>query len=225
VRDDCSRRLDEVDRAQPTIILDVKDVAGNDLTDVRVMVDGALVAEKLDGVARRFDPGVHAFAFEIAGQPTVTRTFVIQESEKERRVTIVAEVGRTAHGSAVASRRPEGGQRVVGVGALGLGAVGVVVGSVFGALAESAWHAQQSACGSSPACSSAGHAAALLDHSTLTTDGVVSTTAFIAGGILTAAGALLLFTAPTRVRSARAAVTLTPVLGLGRASMDLQVRF
>jgi hypothetical protein len=41
VRDDCNRRLDEVERAQPTIVFDTKDAAGRDLSAVKVLVDGA----------------------------------------------------------------------------------------------------------------------------------------------------------------------------------------
>ena len=40
VRDDCTRRLDELESAQPTILFDVKDATGTDLIDVRVSVDG-----------------------------------------------------------------------------------------------------------------------------------------------------------------------------------------
>jgi hypothetical protein len=225
VRDDCSRRLDEIDRAQPTLIVDVRNSAGNDLTDVRVKVDGVLLTERLDGGARRVDPGVHVFTIEATGQPAVTRTLVIQESEKGRRETIVAGASAVAPVSEAGSGTRGGGQRLLGLGGLGAGAVGVVIGSVFGVLADNAWHSQESACGSSSSCSGAGHAAALSDHSTLTTDGAVSTAAFIAGGALIAAGAVLVFTAPKRATSASRAVTIAPSFGPGHGSLGMQVRF
>jgi hypothetical protein len=36
VRDDCTKRLDEAERAQPTVIFEARDGAGNDLADVKV---------------------------------------------------------------------------------------------------------------------------------------------------------------------------------------------
>jgi hypothetical protein len=223
VRDDCSRRLDELDRAQPTIILDVKDPVGNDLTDVRVTVDGTPLTDRLDGGARRVDPGVHVFTFEVDGQPVATRKFVIQESEKGRRETIVV----TPAAVAPSPDHHEGGmqgRRLLGLGVAGVGVAGVVVGSIFGGLADVAWHDQKSACGSPASCTNAGHAAALSDHATLTTDGAVSTTAFIAGGALLVAGVVLFLTAPPRAATA-GGFTIVPALGPGQASIAVTARF
>ena len=41
VRDDCSQRLDELERVQPSVVFEAKDDAGNDLTAVKVTVDGS----------------------------------------------------------------------------------------------------------------------------------------------------------------------------------------
>jgi hypothetical protein len=41
----------DLERAQPTVVFDVKDDAGNDLTDVKVTVDGNPLADKLTGTA------------------------------------------------------------------------------------------------------------------------------------------------------------------------------
>ena len=89
VRDDCAKRLDEVDGAQPTIVFDAKDGAGNDIGGVRVTVDGNLLTARLDGSALAVDPGEHTFTFEVPGQPAVTRTFILKETEKARRERIV----------------------------------------------------------------------------------------------------------------------------------------
>jgi hypothetical protein len=40
VRSDCTRRLDELDKVQPTIILVAKDAAGGDVAGVMVAIDG-----------------------------------------------------------------------------------------------------------------------------------------------------------------------------------------
>jgi hypothetical protein len=89
VRDDCIQRLDELEKVQPTIVFDAKDGAGNDLSDVRVSMDGKPLVGRLDGTAVAVDPGPHAFTFEVTGQPIVTRGFVLKEGEKLRRERIV----------------------------------------------------------------------------------------------------------------------------------------
>src|ERR1700689_3253040 len=57
VRDDCTKRLNELEGAQPTIIFDAKDGAGHDLSAVAITMDGHPFADKLDGKALRVDPG------------------------------------------------------------------------------------------------------------------------------------------------------------------------
>ena len=51
VSTDCAKRLDELEGVQPTLIIDVRDASGHDLTDVRVTVDGQPLLDKLDGSA------------------------------------------------------------------------------------------------------------------------------------------------------------------------------
>lgn len=89
VRDDCTRRLDELEKAQPTIVFEPKDGTGKDLLGVRVSVDGKLLAENLDGTALTADPGAHDFLFEVAGQAPVSQQFVLHEGEKGRTERIV----------------------------------------------------------------------------------------------------------------------------------------
>jgi hypothetical protein len=89
VRDDCTQRIDELEKVQPTIVFDAKDGAGNDLSEVRVSMDGKPFVGRLDGTALAVDPGPHAFTFEVTGQPIVTRGFVLKEGEKLRRERIV----------------------------------------------------------------------------------------------------------------------------------------
>jgi hypothetical protein len=89
VRDDCTQRLDDLERVQPTIVFDAKDSAGNDLSEVKVSMDGKALVGRLDGTAIAVDPGPHAFTFEVSGQPNITRGFVLKEGEKLRRERIV----------------------------------------------------------------------------------------------------------------------------------------
>jgi hypothetical protein len=226
VRDDCARRLDEIDRAQPSVIFDVKDASGQDMANVTVRVDGTVVTTRLDGAPRIVDPGVHVFTFEAAGSAPVTRTFVIKEEEKGRRERIVMtpeQVPLEPRPSAPASTAWSA-QRVVGVGLAGLGVAAIAVGSVFGGLADAAWNDQKSACGSPTSCSGAGHAAAVSDHATLTTDGAVSTAAFIAAGALVAGGAALFFTAP-RASAPSSGLRIAPAVGSRAAALVVGASF
>ncbi len=88
VRDDCNRRLDELEKAQPTIAFEVKDESGADVSAVKVTVDGRPWTNVVGGKPLEVDIGPHTFAFEIAGQPPVTRVFVITEGAKGRREVV-----------------------------------------------------------------------------------------------------------------------------------------
>src|SRR5579863_741315 len=68
VRNECVRRIDPVNAAIPTIIFEAKDAAGNDMTAVRVTMDGQPIADRLEGSAISIDPGTHTFRFEAAGR-------------------------------------------------------------------------------------------------------------------------------------------------------------
>jgi hypothetical protein len=88
IRAECASHVSEVTAAIPTIVFGVKDGSGSDLIAVKVTMDGEVIAEKLDGMAISVDPGQHAFTFETAGQPPVTKTYLIQEGQKDRREAI-----------------------------------------------------------------------------------------------------------------------------------------
>jgi hypothetical protein len=224
VRDDCTKRLDDLERAQPTIAFEVKDASGADVSAVKVTVDGKLLAERLDGTALPVDIGEHVFTFQVAGRPPVTRTLVLTEGEKGRRERIAigaapastpalvpmtapsptpvreasAPAGAAAVSPGIEPASTGGGigtQRILGLVAGGVGVAGIAVGSVFGLMTLSQKSQQQSVCGSSTSCTSSGHAQALDDHSTGMTDSTISTVGFIAGGALLVGGVLLFFTA------------------------------
>jgi hypothetical protein len=84
VRNDCTERFNELDHAQPTMVFDVTDGAGRDLTAIEIKVDGVRLVDHLDGTALPVDPGPHAFTFVAADQPPIERTFVLREGEKGR---------------------------------------------------------------------------------------------------------------------------------------------
>jgi hypothetical protein len=146
VRDDCAERLNEVQRALPTVVFDVRDAGGSDLVAVRVSMDGAVIASKLDGSAVAVDPGEHTFAFTAEGLSPLEESLVIREGDKARVVRVVlSRPGARGHDGAVptvptapapdGTEKPSSTTRTGAYVALGVGAAGVAVGALFGTLA------------------------------------------------------------------------------------------
>jgi hypothetical protein len=236
VRDDCTQRLDELERVQPTLVFQVKDPSGSDVSAVRVTVDGQLVTERLVGKALRVDPGEHVFTFAVDGLPPVSRTFVVNEAEKDRRERIQLGGAPAAAGASPAlvptpgtSGAPSdagtggiGTRRLLAFSAGGLGVAGVAVGTVFGILSTSAASRQSNDCASATSCMN--HARALSDHSTAATDGTISTALLIAGGALLAGGVTLFFTGRSASEPPPTGLVVTPSAGPGTATVSLSWR-
>jgi len=205
VRADCTQRMDEVETAFPSILFDVKDSAGGDISAVKVMIDGQLVAEKMDGMPVRVDPGSHEFKFEVVGEKALIRTFVLKEGEKLRRERIlfvgdakpvppapppvVPAAPAKAEGSKMADI-----QRFGGLGLAGAGIVAMGVGAFYGIKAAGKASDQQDNCKSVTDCRN--YPQAISDHDGAEVWGRFSTIGFIAGSILLVGGAVLFFTAP-----------------------------
>lgn len=124
VRANCVQWLDDVDKRTPTIVLAATS-QGKDATDVAVSIDGAIVAQHLDGNAIPLDPGTHKFHFEHAGDPPQDETIVLREGEKDRAI-------RVAFGALLVSPPPKKPPPT-----LAYAMTGVAVGSAvaFGAFA------------------------------------------------------------------------------------------
>jgi hypothetical protein len=88
VRTVCDRLLNRVEGDLPTVIFAAKDAGGKDLIDVRVFVDGAAVAESMDGKAVPIDPGPHSIRFEHTGESPVEESVVVREAEKNRPIVV-----------------------------------------------------------------------------------------------------------------------------------------
>ena len=137
LREDCAQRLSEIDKATPSIVFEMKDSAGNDLSAVTVTVDGRDVAETLDGRPVAVDPAKHRFVFRAESGATAEKTFVVLEGEKDRRERIVLgvapavpKIGEAPVGersSFALDRIPTAAYVAAGVGVVGL-AVGIGTG-------------------------------------------------------------------------------------------------
>ncbi len=207
IRDDCTQRLDEMNRLVPDIVFDVKDAAGHDVSDVKVTVDGRPLADHLDGSALAVDPGDHSFTFERAGQPPVTQVFVIHEGERARRERVVltsAPAGPAAPAPAAGPSAPLpdaprpsswSTNKTLALVSAGVGVVGVGVGAVLG-LSAIDKNGQSNADGhcDSRGCDPTGKA---LRNDALGAASA-STVAFTIGAVGLVGGVVLWFTAPSK---------------------------
>jgi hypothetical protein len=243
LREDCAQKLGDVGKRIPTVVFAAKNAAGDDLTDVRVTVDGAPLVEQLDGTAVELDPGEHRFTFEAEGLPRTTKSFVLREGEKGRHELIVLKAhagpgaasataapsststdaphrssddASTAPGDSGAPSASSGdGQRTVGWILGGAGVVGIGIGSAFGLMAKSTYnHAIGECPGSNPkSCDSA---PGVQDGATAHSQATISTVAFVAGGVALAAGFVVYLTAP------KSGVSVGANLGPGTALLRME---
>ncbi len=226
IREECGRRITEVTEAMPSIVFQVKDAAGNDVSAVKVAMDGAPLLDQVGPAAVPVDPGNHTFRFETA-DPTqaVEKTFVVRDGEKNRQLAVVlggaapaaAATPAPAVESAPEHRRLDlSGQRLIAVVAGGVGLVGLGVGAAFGAMTFSQWNNARSEC--TTACAPGSQAQN--DKSNASTSATLSDVGFIAGGVFVAAAAVLWFTAPSE-----APVQVVPAASPQGASLTLQGKF
>jgi hypothetical protein len=210
VRTECLRRLDLVRVALPTVVFEVKDGAGHELGDVKITMDGEVVASLLDGSAITLDPGSHEFTFDAAGQPPVTETLILHEGEKNRRETVVVGAPpKPPESPAIAPPPPTGpggtGEaapasgahtlRLAGIVTGGAGLLGLGLGGIFGGVAISSWNSAK-ASSSNP------------ERNSALTFATASDAAFIVGGVLVATGVTLYLVSRTGGTPA------TPTVGL-----------
>ena len=154
---------DELTAAIPSVVFDVKDAAGNDVSAVRVSMDGAAAStDHVGGAAVAVNPGEHTFRFEATPSPAVEKKLVIHEGEKDRHVAV--SIGGDANASTTPAAATSSataptpattdqgasswnGQKTLAVVAASVGVIAVGVGSIFGANAFSKWSDAKTACG------------------------------------------------------------------------------
>ncbi|HET6146284.1 MAG TPA: hypothetical protein VFH68_02040 [Polyangia bacterium] len=222
IRNECLRRVDDINATIPSIIFVVKDADGNDVSAVKVTMDGEPMVDRLDGIAIAVDPGAHDFTFEMASRPPVRRTFVIGEGEKRRREIITlapaANLARNARSAQVQGKSsqasPDRGpsespapSRLMPLVAAGIGVAGLGVGTFFGLQALSRRSDARKAC--PDLCTDTDGVQMWRDARR---SGNLSTIGFVVGGVGLAGAVLLWVTArPEPELTARSQVTV----GLG----------
>ena len=86
IRRDCLEWLTQVESTAPTVVFGAKEGL-KDLSEVKIYVDGAAVADRLDGKPVQMDLGKHTVRFEYQGQ-TKEEEIVVGAGQKNRNVTM-----------------------------------------------------------------------------------------------------------------------------------------
>ena len=162
IRQDCIDLRAKVDAAMPSVVLRAKNAHGDDVTEGRVLCDGAPLATVLDGKAIAIDPGQHVLRVELPGEAPVERKIVVGEGEKDRLVVIDASPTGPSAGppeaagqSAAAESAPRGGWFVPGLVAGSIGVAAAVPMAILWATATSDVHDMRNTCAPSaggPGC-------------------------------------------------------------------------
>lgn len=115
VAESCRAWLAEVEERLPSLVLAARSESGEDLSEVRVELDGAPLVSKLTGARVPVDPGPHVLVFHHGGRVAEQR-LVVRDGERGRAVLVSF---ARAPASASVVKRPSGWPVV----ALGIGSV------------------------------------------------------------------------------------------------------
>jgi hypothetical protein len=222
------KELEALEPRIPTLVIQVKGPAA-----ARITIDGAPLPNALIGVSVPVDPGTHTIRAEgdgfAPGQATVTSV-----ERRGETVTLVLTPGGpppsaqpvvapvvpppTAPVGVAATPAPpapaQGGsiRKTLGFVGIGVGGASLVMGGVTGGLALSKHGDLKTGCPAST-CPPTEYGA--LDNFHLLS--TLSTVGFVAGGVLAAAGVVLVATAPKT--GATTGLRVAPVLGGGTAAL------
>jgi Tetratricopeptide repeat len=219
---DARKELDVLEPRIPSVIINVKGPP-----TLRVTIDGALVPSAALGVNRLVDPGAHTVRAEAEGFASAQATVNASEHQVES-VALVLVPGAASpppvepphpppstpppsSSPPPASPPPASGGstlRTVGFVGIGVGAAGLVMGAVTGGLAVSKHGDLATGCQGGH-CPPSEYGA--LDSYHLMTN--LSDAGLVVGGVLAAAGVVLVVTAPKPGRSQEAWVA--PIVGPG----------
>jgi hypothetical protein len=153
--------------------------------------DGATIESSAFGVAIPVDPGAHAIEASAPGHATFHQDIKIAAKDSQSVAIPELQVGE----STPTPTKSGSGQRIVGGTMMAVGGVGLVVGAIMGVVALGKKSDASNPNNCTPdfkTCSPVGKG--LVDDAK--SAGLVSTVAFIAGGVLAAGGLVLFIVAP-----------------------------
>ncbi len=154
VRDDCLKWLGEVEAKMPSIVLHARDAGGHDVIDARVLIDGVVVADRLDGAAMPLNPGAHRIRLEARAGGIATEEILVAEGQRQRLVEVIVQQDGQPQAE-TPSRDTTGSSRPSTTIAVALGAVGVValgIGTYFEIAGQSSYADLRDGCGLTRAC-------------------------------------------------------------------------
>jgi hypothetical protein len=236
VRQDCTDRLHAVESALPTVLFVLKDAGGEDVTPATLTVDGVLVPAALEGTPIPIDPGQHTLTFSLQRRAPVVLRLSLNEGDHVQRevlfkapAAVAARPATDGPGEAPAiagvpaaprSESHTGFVRRLGWTAIGAGAAGVVLGSVFGFIGLGKQSSLKSACQGNGACPPSSQS----DIEALHVDAVASNISFGVGilGLGTGTALLLIFpeaTQPETPPDRATAFRIRPWVGVGDVGM------
>jgi hypothetical protein len=102
IRQDCDMFLRDLSKIMPTVVLAAVDEKGNDLADVRVVIDGRPLVGELNGRSIQIDPGPHQFIFLSEDGREMKKTVVVREGDRARPIQVTF----AALGQATPEQRP-----------------------------------------------------------------------------------------------------------------------
>ena len=215
---------DRADKLEPRLIR-LTIVSQESGTEVKL--DGNVLDPAVLGTAVPVDPGKHAIEASAKGKKPFTTTIDVSDRVRAPSVEIPAldvdpEAAKASAAASNADHRPPedkgsdgSGQRIASYVLMGVGVVGIGVGTVFGLKTSSTWSDAKTHC-TGLECDRTGVQ--------LATDaknaGTISTIAFAAGGALLAGGAILFFTAPHAPAKGGSSRDVRVGVGLGSVTMQ-----
>ncbi len=226
----CAKWLQEVEAALPSILIVANGTDGNTTADVRVYVDGRLVRDKLDGRPVYIDPGKHKLRFEHQNAEAIEQELLISEGQKSVQVP-VSFARKAGAPQPPTPPPPEDTVETSTVSPLvyvgfGLGAVGLIVGTVTGAMSLSKASELHDECPQMGPeewiCPEERHS----EMDTAYTLAHVSTASFIIAGVGVGLGLVSLFAFGSNSdeadESAHKGILVSPTVGLGTLGLTGQ---
>ncbi len=216
---------DRADKLEPRLI---RLTIVSEEKGAEVKLDGNVLDAAALGTAVPVDPGKHAIEASAKGKKPFTTTIEVSDRVRAPSVEIppldvdpeatkasAAAAGGDNHPPTDNGSSSGSGQRIASYVLMGVGVVGLGVGTVFGLKTSSTWSDAKTHC-TGLECDRTGVQ--------LATDaknaGTISTIAFVAGAALLAGGAALFFTAPRGPAKNGAAGPVRLGVGLGSVTMQ-----
>jgi hypothetical protein len=230
----------QIDADMPTVTVVVKDGDNHDLRDVRVIMDGKPLLDRLDGSSISVDPGEHHLLLRAVGFRPIETAFAARPGQHKLRVLVfltnrdnstatatkdepaLALPGPASQpGAGWLPRHEETGapvprwrKQVSGV-LVGAAAGSLVLGTVWAFLAKAKYdHALATECGGNPnSCSAQG----IADGRTAHERALVATIGFVGAAALLAGAGTVYFAWPTK----QDRFAVAPTVGSSSAGLTL----